>query len=96
MKKLILLLAAVVWFFCGEEMETSQPGKSRAVLQVQDNKELPFLFDAEIKNSLLFGFFYSGHHWKEAVGVPYPILLAQYGSNSKQSQRKAPDAQSCS
>ncbi len=96
MKKLILLLDAVVWFSCGEEMETSQPGKLQAVLQVQDNKELPFLIEADMKNSLLFGFFYSGHHWKEAVGVPYPILLAQYGSNSKQSQRKAPDAQSCS
>lgn len=49
MKKLILLLAAVVRFSCGEEMETPQPGKWRAVLKVQDNKELPFLFEAELR-----------------------------------------------
>lgn len=52
MKKLILLFAAVVWLSCGEGIKTPKPGKWRAVLQVQDHKELPFLFEWAADNSI--------------------------------------------
>ena len=52
MKKLILLVVAVAWLSCGEEIKTPKPGKWRAVLQVQDNKVLPFLFEWNTDNSI--------------------------------------------
>jgi thiol-disulfide isomerase/thioredoxin len=52
MKKLILLVVAVAWLSCGEEIKTPKPGKWMAVLEVQDNKVLPFIFEWNTDNSI--------------------------------------------
>lgn len=52
MKKLIFLSTVVSIISCRPEIKTPQPGKWRATLEVQDNKELPFLFEWKPDNSL--------------------------------------------
>jgi peroxiredoxin len=52
MKKILLLCIALAFFSCQEEIKPPKQGIWRAVLEVQDEKELPFLFEWNANKTL--------------------------------------------
>ena len=52
MKKILLLCIALTFFSCQEEIKLPKQGTWRTVLEVQDGKELPFLFEWNANNTL--------------------------------------------
>lgn len=52
MKKFLLLCIASAFLSCQEEIKPPKQGVWRAVLEVQDEKELPFLFEWNANNTL--------------------------------------------
>lgn len=52
MKKILLLCIALIILSCQEEVKPPKQGVWRAVLAVQDEKELPFLFEWNANNTL--------------------------------------------
>ena len=52
MKQLFLLLLAVCLFSCAEETKLPKPGTWRAILEVQDEKKLPFIFEWHEDNTI--------------------------------------------
>ena len=52
MKKLLILFIALVLVTCKKETITPRPGNWKAILEVQDEKQLPFLFNWNADNSI--------------------------------------------
>ena len=54
MQKVSLFLSLIILVSCNSEkpIQKLKPGTYRAVLQVQDNKELPFIFEVETDSTL--------------------------------------------
>jgi len=52
MKKILLLCIALTFLSCQEEIKSPKQGTWRTVLEVQDEKELPFLFEWNANNTL--------------------------------------------
>lgn len=55
MQKVSLFLSLIILVSCNSEkpIQKLKPGTYRAVLQVQDNKELPFIFEVETDSTLI-------------------------------------------
>lgn len=52
MKKILCIYILVILYGCGKDYTTPKEGRWRAVLELDDSKEIPFLFDYTSDNAI--------------------------------------------